>query len=169
MSALAVLRWAYTVWAVYAQTCMLSGITVISVDMSWTNQTGTITAMNIVRIVRMRDKELQKKTNKERYWFYREKGICTKCGQVWAEPGRPYCINCQKKNRIQLKQGDPDGQKHRDLNHSRRAERLAQGLCTECGKPLENPQYKQCKACRQKRAEACKLYRIRKRLERESR
>ena len=79
-------------------------------------------------------KAAHNKADRERYYWLKEHGLCTKCGQNYAEAGHVTCKNCYKKQRDWVKRTDPDRSKQRAREQARR-ERLRQaGLCLWCGK-----------------------------------
>lgn len=92
----------------------------------------------------MRDKEKEREYKRASTEFFRAHGICTTCGKNRAAPGRAMCLDCLQKSREyhyrKLAEETPEQREHRLATarayHRRtRAERRAQGLCTECGRP----------------------------------
>lgn len=112
-----------------------------------------------------RDEKLKRKTNKERYDWYKDRGICTSCGRVWAEPGKIRCKACEAKIAMYHER---DKDKRKEQQRKRREERIAAGLCTECGKRKANPGMRMCERCRQMRNDSTRKYKIQKRIEREA-
>ena len=114
----------------------------------------------------MRDLELKAQSCKERYYWYKERGICTTCGRVWAEPGRVRCKACEDKIRVyhERRRGERAA-----LWRERRAERIAAGICTECGSRPATDGMRMCAICRERRNDSTRKYKIIKKIEREAR
>lgn len=113
----------------------------------------------------MRDLALKSKSNKERYKWYYDHGLCTTCGRIWAEPGKVRCKACEAKIAVYHERSK---EKRRKQQRKRREERIAAGLCTECGKRKANPGMRMCERCRQMRNDSTRKYKIQKRIEREA-
>lgn len=113
----------------------------------------------------MRDLALKSKTNKERYKWYYDHGLCTTCGRVWAEPGRVRCKACEAKIAMYHDRAKAERQ---ERQRQRRAERIAAGLCTECGKRKATEGMRMCPRCREMRNDSTRKYKIQKRIEREA-
>ena len=86
----------------------------------------------------------------EYYHWYKEHGICVNCAKQNAAPGRIMCDECAELNREkqrQRKKNNPsNADARRAYNRRHRKERLEQGLCPDCGKPLYNG-LKSCYEC----------------------
>lgn len=112
-----------------------------------------------------RNIDLKNRVNRERYHWYKERGICTSCGRTWSEPGKVRCKACeakiakchnaQKEQRIQAKR-------------EQRRERIEAGLCTECGKRPATDGMRMCPRCRAMRNDSTRKWKILKRIEREA-
>lgn len=81
-----------------------------------------------------RDREAARRRYRER----REAGVCVKCGEAASEPGKPLCRECRERRSAQQKK--------------LRAERMAWGVCTRCGKKLYTAGTR-CEECRAYSAE----------------
>lgn len=69
--------------------------------------------------------------------YYLSRGLCPKCnGRRRLAPGRRSCEVCAKENR--------------EIKRRTHERRIAEGLCTQCGKPLDDRAHKTCEACRQR-------------------
>ena len=101
--------------------------------------------------------------NRELRAWYREQGICIGCGQTWAEPGYVRCKACYKKARAREKRSDPDGEKHKAFLKSLRDYRREHGLCIDCGAPTDG-KHLRCKAHNDAQNEACRMYKLRKKI-----
>lgn len=101
-------------------------------------------------------------------------GLCTWCGKE-KEPARKekrLCENC--KNRmyeLRLRRWDAnpvtrvtDLRNAAESNQSRRRERIAKGLCPECGRK-NTGSYRLCPECHERQREYMNAYLARKRLE----
>lgn len=107
------------------------------------------------------------KGNRERRAWLKDNGFCIACGSNYNEPGYVLCKQCMKNRVIYDLRYDPTGEKRRTNNQKRRLERAAAGLCTECGRPAL-PGLKVCWTCRERRRECVRMYKLRKRLERQA-
>ena len=95
-------------------------------------------------------------------------GLCPRCGKVSPEPGRSRCGPCAEKHRIAgrardarlraagIQRRDPIRARvgERDRARRRVAERVAQGLCTKCGRNPPEPDRRMCEPCALKRRKA---------------
>lgn len=102
------------------------------------------------------------------YYWYKEHGICAKCGHEPAMPNRVLCFECSykdliyratKRKALTKEQKAKDNAQHR----AKREQRRANGLCTTCGGALYDKRYKTCLECRikdrrRKREEAERKY-----------
>jgi len=108
-------------------------------------------------------KAAHNKADRERYYWLKEHGLCTKCGQNYAEAGHVTCKNCYKKQRDWVKRTDPDRSKQRAREQARR-ERLRQaGLCLWCGKQKAVEGRSLCRQCKEKYNETQIKYNIHQR------
>ena len=91
------------------------------------------------------------------YAYYKSHGICVTCGQEDAKPGHARCWRCLanlNENSNRLYHEMPDDKKAALLAERRRkaaiqrAERKANGQCTNCGRKLEDTRYTHCPKCR---------------------
>ena len=107
-------------------------------------------------------------TKKEMYRWYKAHGICPACGRVYAEPGTIYCATCYRKIKARRAQLDPGSEMRKLYNRNRKADLIARGLCTWCGKrpPIEGQRL--CRACREKDKQSKEKYIIRQRIQREA-
>ena len=79
--------------------------------------------------------------HRERYYWYKEHGICVRCGQEDAAPGKVKCEECAAKEatrRLAAYYRQGKAQQAADLQRHkvRYARRKALGLCTDCGKTV---------------------------------
>ena len=68
-----------------------------------------------------RTKAQHSRENKERYNWYKERGICTTCGRVWVEPGHVRCKACEDKIKVYH---DRDSEKRKERKAAQRQERI---------------------------------------------
>ena len=73
--------------------------------------------------------------SRERYWWYRERGLCPKCGTRYAEAGHAYCKACAMDYSRMRKKADPTGELRREKDRAKRERRRAEGMCYDCGAP----------------------------------
>lgn len=111
----------------------------------------------------------QKSDNgKSRREWYRSHGICNRCGQMWADAGYRTCKACRRKNKRSRDKNDPGRERWKEARRKLRAERIAQGLCTQCGAPaVEGLKY--CQRCLEARRDSSRKYRILRRIEKQAR
>lgn len=114
-------------------------------------------------------KARQIETDKERYRWYREHGICPRCGQRYADPGVVYCGPCRKRIAILTDRNDPGRINRNAYNQQRRAKLKSDGICTDCGKAPAEEGHVRCAHCEQKARESRKRYGIIQKIEREAR
>lgn len=107
-----------------------------------------------------RTKAQHSRENKERYNWYKERGICTTCGRVWGEPGHVRCKACENKIKAYH---DRDSEKRKERKAAQRQERIAKGLCTECGKRPATEGMRMCPRCRAMRNDSTRKYKIHQR------
>ena len=108
-------------------------------------------------------KQSHNRADRERYHWLKEHGICTKCGQTWAEAGHVTCKSCYMKQRAWAKRTDPDRSKQRARERARREKLRADGLCLWCGKEKAVPEHTLCPNCRSKQRDTQTIYKIHKR------
>lgn len=107
-----------------------------------------------------RTKEERSRENKERYHWYKDRGICTTCGREWVVPGHVRCKVCNAKIKFY---NDRDREKRIKRKAEQRAERITKGLCTECGKRKATEGMRMCPRCREMRLDSNRKYRIHQR------
>ena len=107
-----------------------------------------------------RTKAQHSRENKERYNWYKERGICTTCGRTWVEPGHVRCKACESKIKVYH---DRDREKRNERRAALRQERIAKGLCTECGKRPATEGMRMCPRCRAMRNDSTRKYKIHQR------
>lgn len=83
--------------------------------------------------------------HRERYYWYKEHGICVRCGQEDAAPGKVKCEECAAKEadrsmaayyRQREEQREEQREAMRRRQRDRYAKRRTEGLCTDCGKTV---------------------------------
>lgn len=104
--------------------------------------------------------------HKDRYEWYKEHGICTRCLTRWCAPGKIYCEQCIRDVRIIADKHDPGRVQRRQYNRDRRARLKAEGLCIECGKRKPPSGHVRCNVCAEKHNEADQVRQIRKKITR---
>lgn len=77
--------------------------------------------------------------HRERYYWYKEHGICVSCGQEDAAPGKVKCEECAAKvadrsMAAYYRQREERREAMRRRQRERYAKRRAKGLCADCGK-----------------------------------
>lgn len=82
--------------------------------------------------------------NKERYQYYKAKGICVDCGAEWAQTGYTSCEKCRAKNKTRHDRNSESANAHK---REQRAAWRAAGLCTQCGKRKARPERCTCARC----------------------
>ena len=100
---------------------------------------------------------------KELYVWYKERGLCVKCGHNYAEPGRIYCKVCGEKSRVAARKYD-----HATRSKQRRERLRAEGKCYSCGQRKAVPGRVLCAECARKNSESQQVRKMRKRLQREA-
>ena len=119
------------------------------------------------RACRARHKPYQVKANaklKRKRDRLREEGKCTVCGISWAEPGHVLCKKCMLKERRNYAL---NRDYYVEYARARRVERMAKGICVDCGKPSEEGMSR-CKACRERNLDSSRKYEILKRIRQET-
>lgn len=88
----------------------------------------------------------------------RAAGLCTGCGLAPSEEGRTRCRECldmQKKYNRKWREAHPETRERYEAamikRRQLRAERIAAGLCPDCGKNRPHPMRRTCESCLQKR------------------
>lgn len=81
--------------------------------------------------------------DKERYAWYKEHGICVRCGQEKADKGHTRCLQCRFidiDNQISYKERHKEtyAEYQKQYQRNLRAYRKEHGLCQQCGKPTNN-------------------------------
>lgn len=98
----------------------------------------------------------RKTSDKEKYYFYKAKGICVICGKDKAMITAVRCPKCSDKNNecakksfLKIKQNRYEEYKanKRKLDKERRAKRRAAGICVICGKHKASAGKKRCLDC----------------------
>lgn len=108
----------------------------------------------------MRDLIKKASTCKERYDWYKARGICASCGRAWAIPGRVHCEACAAKiDAYHERSREERNAKQRAI----RQERIANGICTECGRRSATPGMRMCPRCREMRNDSTRKYKIHQR------
>lgn len=116
----------------------------------------------------MRDLKLKAKTSKERYEWYKSRGICVKCGRTWCEPGHTTCKACYAKETACHRRADPDGSLHAAKCKARRQARIEAGICTECGREPATEGLRMCPKCREMRNDSTRKYKMQRRIARKN-
>lgn len=95
---------------------------------------------------------------KDRYEWYKSKGICVQCGQKDAFPGYVKCPECIEKAEEASRKCWANKEKRIRYNKRGRerkreliSERKEKGLCPRCGKPIRNGTYIYCNRCRERK------------------
>ena len=99
--------------------------------------------------------------------WYREHGICNRCGATWADAGYVTCMACRMKNRRSMDKTDPDRERWKANRAELRHNRIEQGLCPTCGAPCAEGR-KHCRRCLEAQRDSSQKYRILKRIDREA-
>lgn len=104
----------------------------------------------------------RKQEVKERYWFLKQRGLCTGCGRERAFNGRVLCPSCMERR--------AEDDAHRDREYlarkaKERADRLrAAGICRDCGKRPVREGRTRCPECLRKNCLRTKQANARKRI-----
>lgn len=88
---------------------------------------------------------------------WKSDGLCTGCGAqptIGPRGGKGYCDRCRELARVRAKKQFDNISEH---TKRRRRERLSDGLCVYCGKPVTNPRYKSTRWCNDCRERANKV------------
>lgn len=102
---------------------------------------------------------------RKRYHERRDQGLCVKCGKVVAEPPGCTCKACGRKNK---RYRTPELlNTWYDNKQRKRQERIASGLCVDCGSPAVDGHVR-CQACLDRRSDYARVRRIQKRLDKEA-
>jgi hypothetical protein len=96
----------------------------------------------------------------EIYYWYKERGICPRCGCGIAEPGRVYCARCYQRIRNQKDRRDPGCVKRKAYSRERRERLKAAGLCVDCGKARAVEGRIRCQRCEERMKESRKKWEI---------
>lgn len=108
----------------------------------------------------------QNASSLENYHMYREAGICPRCKQAFAEPGRVYCGPCKRIIYHRRDINDPGREKRNAYNRSYKARMKAAGLCVDCGKVPPRAGHTRCEACEKKMRESRRKWRILQKMDR---
>lgn len=100
--------------------------------------------------------------------WYSEHGICNRCGRVWADAGYRTCKACRRKNERSKDKTDPGRERWKASSRKLREERIAAGLCPDCGATAVNGR-KHCQRCLEARRDSSTKYRILRRIEKQAR
>ena len=111
-------------------------------------------------------KVLRTKYNRKRRARLIDQGKCVTCGWRDVIPGRTQCQFCYDRWKASAEKSDPGGERRRVRQREQRAQRIAAGICTECGKRPANPGKRMCERCRQMRNDSTRKYKIIKKIER---
>ena len=90
------------------------------------------------------------------YWWYKEHGICVRCGWQPARPGRTQCKACAAKSagrenaRLQALAPEQVEEKHKKDREQREFYRQ-RGFCPQCGREKSAPGGVMCTTCNAKR------------------
>lgn len=103
-----------------------------------------------------------KNFTKKRYERLLAAGMCASCGKTWAEPGRVLCKKCRDRRNAQYAKNSKA-----DKLRQMRAERIAAGLCPQCGKAVDG-EFKWCQRCREMKMDRTRKWKIQKRTQREA-
>ena len=90
---------------------------------------------------------------KERYEWYKLKGICPRCGQENAAPGRVYCLNCldlQAIATMKWRSGKDLSEKNKADCRKRYLKAKAEGICVRCYKRPARKGRCDCDICNRK-------------------
>ena len=98
------------------------------------------------------------------YRWYRDNGICTNCKRRYAEPGKTLCTDCKREKAAKADRRDPGREKRRDYNREWRKQKIAEGLCINCGKRDAVEGHTRCSICTRKKRESDQVRRIGKRI-----
>lgn len=97
-------------------------------------------------------------SSKERYYYLKNRRICTKCGHDSAMYGSTLCPTCSEKSEVAVakcRSKDVDYKKKDCEAHKRMYRRREMlGLCTKCGKRKPIKGFKMCNECKIKRRKA---------------
>jgi len=107
-------------------------------------------------------REHQYKTAMERYFWYKDAGICPRCLR-YSEPGKVYCKACYEKNRRKAAERDPTGEAKAKYMRERRARLKAEGICTDCGKRPAMEGKTRCMKCMERAQDSRIKYNIHQR------
>lgn len=108
--------------------------------------------------------------SKARYNLLKDEGLCTRCGQRWAEAGGTRCRPCRERDR-KWYQDNNMGEYSRKYRAAQKEERRKAGQCIQCGARLKKEELginTQCGKCRKKQREREEVRRIRERIAKEN-
>ena len=90
--------------------------------------------------------EKEKQRKREEYQFYAERGVCPQCRTRDAAFGHAYCQECIDKRKLQIDIRDPGHVIRKATKKEQYQQRIAMGLCTDCGKSTKNGRHR-CDRC----------------------
>ena len=99
------------------------------------------------------DEQRNQKNAEKREWDQRMKSahLCVKCGKMDARTvnGKSHCLQCAKAL-AKRKRDNWDFEHEKEVRDTRRANWIAAGMCSTCGRPKEEPERAMCLSCRVK-------------------
>lgn len=93
----------------------------------------------------------------ENYHYYKDRNRCVQCRKqdAFTLNGRSFCAECVSKyGEYRKKYEESHAEELSQRRKAQREYRAANGLCTKCGRPLEDSWYKTCPKCRARSAKA---------------
>lgn len=113
-----------------------------------------------------RIREADNAVKRNTYAKRKEEGLCTRCGKRWAEAGRTKCRPCRERDQKWYRD---NGMREYlcDYKRIQRADRKANNLCVDCGRPLKANEigvHSSCAMCLAKERERTNVNRIRMRI-----
>ena len=119
---------------------------------------------NLSEAAKAHKRECNQRYNRERYYWLKENGFCVTCGSRYVVPGQVRCAECKRKD-DEYKAGRYDIWYSGFRQHIQR--RKEAGLCTTCGAPAAEGKQR-CENCLAKHRDYQRVYKLRKRFEREA-
>lgn len=101
----------------------------------------------------------------ERREWYKAKGICYRCGQSFARPGKVLCAPCAKSIYDRRERRDPGRKREAEIVKRRSEAWYEMGMCKRCGKRTHREGRMTCTVCAKKQREKDIMRGIRRRLE----
>ena len=108
-------------------------------------------------------KALRHAYNRKRRKRLIEQGVCVTCGWREVVPGWTQCQFCYDRWKESAEKSDPGGERRRERARRQRAERIAAGICTECGTRKATEGMRMCERCREMRNDSTRKYKIHQR------